>query len=779
MIRQCTIILAMLMAHLAIFGQSSREIRKFDSGWKFTRGDVYRASEPGFADVGWQDVNLPHDWSIDLEFDPKMASCTAYLPGGIGWYRKSFDVPESMKGKVVTILFDGVYNNSEVWINGHYLGIRPYGYISFGYNLTPFLEYGKKNVISVRVDHSESADTRWYSGSGIYRHVWLTITSPLHVARWGTFVSTPQVSKERAVISIKTSVANGGGVKGPVKVVSEIWSRDGMKVASTENEVTLHDSLTAVAQEISLAGPELWDTGNPYLYTVKTTVTDGRQKDQTETPFGIRTLRFDPDSGFFLNGRNTKLKGVCLHHDGGCVGAAVPEKIWKIRLEKLKAAGCNAIRTSHNPVAPEFLDLCDRMGFLVMDEAFDEWEYPKRKWIDGWNQSIAGQQGYSRYFNQWAVPDLTDMIERDKNHPSVIMWSIGNEIDYANDPYADQRSEQGQAHQGVSAYRPDAERMIGIGTRLRDAIKRIDTTRPVTMALANIGNSRRIRLPEILDIVGYNYTEGRYASDHKKYPSQFIYGSENPHNYDGWLAVRDNSYISSQFLWTGVDYLGEAGKFPVRSAYSGLLDLTGREKPIYYWRQSMWSEKPMIYLTARKKSANDRPDLDPMGKLAWFVNEIPERQHWNYRPGDTLLLVAFTNCRGAELFINGKSFGKKKSDPAHSSIWWYIPYEAGEVKVVADNPGGEKLQSALQTESAPAAISIGTDSQLIKADGQDVAVVEVSFRDKDGRTAYLADNRVDFDVTGPGRVIGTDNGDAAFQYLVQYALRYRQSWLGL
>jgi len=505
----------------------------------------------------------------------------------------------------------------------------------------------------------------------------------------------------------------------------------------------------------------LWDSGNPYLYTLKTTVTDGKTKDELETVFGIRTLRFDPDSGFYLNGKNTKLKGVCLHHDGGCVGAAVPEKIWKIRLEKLKAAGCNAIRTSHNPVAPEFLDLCDQMGFLVMDEAFDEWEYPKRKWIDGWNQSIAGQQGYSRYFNQWAVQDLTDMIERDKNHPSVIMWSIGNEIDYANDPYADQRSEQGQAHQGASAYRPDARRMIGIATQLSDAVKRIDQSRPVTMALANIGNSRRIGLPETLDIVGYNYTESRYEADHKKYPGQFIYGSENPHNYDGWLAVRDNSYISSQFLWTGVDYLGEAGKFPVRSAYSGLLDLTGHEKPIYYWRQSMWSDKPMLHLTARKKTKSDKPELDPMGKLAWFVSEIPERQHWNYDQGDTVLMVAFTNCKDAELFINGKSIGKKKADPSFSSIWWYVPYQAGEAKVVARNSSGETLQYSLVTEFAPAGMSITADAATVKSDGQDVVVVEVLFKDKHNIPAYLATNRVDFEVIGEGRIIGTDNGDAA------------------
>ncbi|MFN8256655.1 MAG: glycoside hydrolase family 2 TIM barrel-domain containing protein [Bacteroidales bacterium] len=766
-----------ISAALALLGQDNRITENFDFNWKFQLGDVYKAKDMNFDDSHWRNLNVPHDWSIEQEFNSKYASCTGYLPGGIGWYRKTFMVPENYKGKTVVIEFDGVYNNSEVWINGHYLGIRPYGFSSFAYNLTPYLNFGKENLVSVRVDHSKSADTRWYSGSGIYRHVRLVVTNPVHVAKWGTFVSTPEVSANKAKVEVKTQIANDLQQKGTFKLISTIVTKEGKEIAKTENSVDFKDSLTEIKQSLVLYNPVLWGTENPYLYTLVTTLSDGNLVvDNYKTDFGVRTLEFNPDKGFFLNGKNLKLKGVCLHHDGGCVGAAVPEKIWKIRLEKLKAVGCNAIRTSHNPAAPEFLDLCDKMGFLVMDEAFDEWEYPKKKWINGWNNTIAGYEGYWPYFRQWAKTDLRDMVLRDRNHPSIIMWSIGNEIDYANDPYADMNSEQEQKHQGVSVYSPDPRRMLDIAREFKSEIKALDQTRPVTMALANIGNSRRIDLPSLLDVVGYNYTESRYEKDHKNNPGEFIYGSENPHNYNLWLAVKNNDYISAQFLWTGIDYMGEAGVFPIRSAYSGLLDLTGYEKSIYYWRQSMWIDQPMVYITGRKKNASDNPELDPMGKLAWFVSAIEEKQHWNYMPGDTVLVTAFTNCAEAELYLNGKSLGKKKYNPSNSSIWWYVPYQTGEVKVVAKIPKGQPQVSYLKTVSEPVSLKLKADAPYIKADGQDVALVEVYLVDKNGNTALTSSKRVDFTVTGEGSILATDNGDAAC--LDNFKLTWRKAFNG-
>lgn len=754
-IKSAYFVLVFFLIVINISAQPSRVRQDFDENWKFQLGDIFAARNAEYNDASWRVLNLPHDWNIELPFDAKWASSTAYLPSGIGWYRKTFEIPDSYKDKIVTILFDGVYNNSDVWVNGHHLGTRPSGYTSFQYDLTSYLNPGKENVIAVRVDHSLYADSRWYTGSGIYRNVWLNVTDKVHIARWGTYVTTPVITNEMAKIAVGNKIDNASGKPQNLEILSVVYGKDSKEINRDKFAKMIPVGESSFKQEISIKNPVLWDVLSPNMYTVKTTLSvDGRIVDEVSTPFGIRSFYFEKDKGFFLNGKNMKLKGVCIHHDGGCVGAAVPEKIWKIRLEKLKAAGCNAIRTSHNPVAPEFLDLCDKMGFLVMDEAFDEWEYSKRKWIDGWNQTIAGFDGYSRYFNEWNERDLKDMVDRDKNHPSIILWSIGNEIDYANDPYADKQDSN------YTIARPDPARMIPIANNMKAIIKAIDTTRPVTMALADIRNSNSIGLPEILDIVGYNYTESRYAEDHKAYPDRLIFGSENPQNYSGWLAVKNNDFISAQFLWTGIDYLGEGGKFPARSAYSGLLDLTNYEKTIYYWRQSMWTEKPMISLAARKKTLSDDINADPMGKMAWFLNEIEEKLHWNYAAGDTVLVVAYSNCKEVELFINGKSFGKKQQDEANSCFWWYVPYQAGEVKAIGIGSDKKKYPAVLNTVFEPVEIQLIPDTTFINSDGKDVVIVEAILKDKNNNTSFLAKNRIDFTVLGEGTMIGTDNGDA-------------------
>jgi hypothetical protein len=573
-----------------------------------------------------------------------------------------------------------------------------------------------------------------------------------------------------AKITLKTTIANDAKVKKTIRLSSAIVTKDGKQVASAESEVVLPDSLTSINQDIKLNKPVLWDINNPYLYTLKTKIVSGNAViDEYETPFGIRTIKFDANKGFFLNEKNIKLKGVCLHHDGGCVGAAVPEKIWKIRLEKLKACGCNAIRTSHNPVAPEFLDLCDQMGFLVLDEAFDEWEYPKRKWVNGWNQTIALYDGYPDIFN-WCERDLHDMVQRDKNHPGIIIWSIGNEVDYDNDPYGDPESNN------YSPDRPDANRMTEIARNLVSVVKAIDTSRPVTMAIANVRTSNKVGLPEALDISGYNYTENAYANDHAKYPNRIIFGSENSHNYDAWLPVKNNEYICAQFLWTGIDYIGEAGKFPIHTSNSGLLDLTSHEKPIYYWRQAMWSEKPMLYLAARKKKASDKEATDPMSRLAGFLNSAEEKEHWNYNKGDTLVVMAFTNCPETELFINGKSYGKKKSNPDNSCIWWYVPYETGEAKAFAKGTDGKIQIAILNTVSEPVKIALKPDVSKLKADARDIVLIDVQLVDKNNHRALLADNLINFEISDEGRIIGVDNGDPTC--LDNYKLPKRKAFNG-
>jgi beta-galactosidase len=757
---------------IKINAQPARVKQDFDEQWKFNYGDVYAARNPEFNDTDWRTLNLPHDWSLEFPFDSKWASATGYLPGGIGWYRKTFEYSDTWKDKLVSILFDGAYNNSEVWINGNHLGKRPSGYSSFCYDLTPYLNPGRSNVIAVRIDHSLYADSRWYTGSGIYRHVWLNVTDKVHVAQWGTFVTTPVISKESARVCIENKVENTTGKTQNLEIVSEILAADGKEIGRTSSVQILPATGEFTAhQEITVKNPVLWDVNSPTLYTATTLLRiDGKTIDEVSVPFGIRSFYFDKDKGFFLNDKNMKIKGVCIHHDGGCVGAAVPEKIWEIRLEKLKSVGCNSIRTSHNPVAPELLDLCDKMGFLVMDEAFDEWEYSKRKWINGWNHSIAGYDGASSYFDEWSIRDLKDMMNRDKNHPSVILWSIGNEIDYANDPYGD------KTDVNYTISRPDPERMVTIAQNLVAAVKSVDTTRPATIALANVRNSNSIGLPELLDVVGYNYTEARYAEDHKKYPDRIIYGSENPQNYSGWLAVKNNDFIAAQYLWTGIDYLGEGGIFPTRSAYSGLLDLMNKEKTIYYWRQSMWSDKPMISLAARRKNASDTITVDPMGKMAWFLNEIEEKLHWNYDAGDTVLVMAYSNCKEVELFINGKSFGKKQQNEANSCYWWYVPYQAGEVKAIGTGSDKKKYSASLYTVFEPTQVQLIPDTTFIHADGKDVVLVEAVLKDKNNNTSYLAQNRINFTISGEGTIIGTDNGDA--RCLDSFKLPWKNAYAG-
>jgi hypothetical protein len=764
-------ILLILCVSIAFSQSVNREKLLFDLGWKFHLGDLNAAKNSSFDDASWRSINLPHDWSIEGDFNSQLASCTGYLPGGFGWYRKSFDIPQSYAGKTITIQFDGVYCNSEVWVNGKYIGKHPYGYTSFYYNLTPYIEVGKKNVIAVRVDHMKYADTRWYSGSGIYRHVWLTVTEKVHVAQWGTQVLTPEVNSSVAKVTVKTIVANDNKDNKTIKLLSSLVNSGGKEVANAETEVRLSDSLTSINQTFSINKPVFWDIENPYLYKVKTKIISGTDViDEYDTPFGVRTIKFDPDKGFFLNGINTKLKGVCLHHDGGCLGAAVPEKVWKIRLEKLKAAGCNAIRTSHNPVAPEFLDLCDQMGFMVLDEAFDEWDYPKNKWIDGWNQTRAGHNGYPDIFEQWGEKDLYSMVYRDKNHPSIVIWSIGNELDYNNDPYSD------PTNTNYSPDKPDASRMVDIARKFVDIVKNIDTSRPVTMAIAVVQISNKLKVPELLDIAGYNYTEWAYLDDHKKYPNRIIYGSENSHNYSAWQAVKNNDFISGQFLWTGVDYMGEARRFPSHAATSGLLDLTSFEKPVYYWRQAMWSEKSMLYLTSRKVRATDQKSVDPMSNLAGFLNSSDQNEHWNYNVGDSVLVMAFTDCNEVELFLNGNSLGKKKSDPANSCMWWYVPYETGEVKAQAKGSDNKTLTAKLKKVSEPVKIMLAPDAKKLKANNQDIAIVEVQLLDKNNNRALLANSLINFEISGEGRIIGVDNGDASS--LENYKIPKRTAFFG-
>ncbi len=730
----------------------ARKVSLLDSGWRFHLDEAAGAGEPQFNDLHWRELDLPHDWSIEQPFDSKYASATGYLPGGIGWYRKSFRVPGPLAGRRIHILFDGVYMNSEVWINGHYLGKRPYGYISFEYNLTPHLRTdGGANTLAIKVDHSKYADTRWYNGSGIYRHVWLIETGNVHIPVWGTYVTTPEVFETAASIAIETRVKNEGAAAADVTVVSTLEDADGREVTRVEATQSINGGEESrIKHTIEMTNPRLWSPDTPNLYAIVSRVkVADTVVDEYRTPLGIREFVFDPDKGFHLNGKKTLIKGVCIHHDGGCLGAAVPDRALERRLQALKELGCNAIRTSHNPPAPLLLDLCDRMGFMVMDEAFDEWARPKKKWILGRNNGEPGFEGYATYFQDWGITDIQAMVLRDRNHPSIILWSIGNEIDYSHDPYYD------PAASNYTADKPSAAELPVIAAQLAKAVKEIDTTRPVTAALATISVSNPTGLAQVLDVVGYNYQESHYEEDHAKYPARKLIGSENSHAYNAWKTILDLPYANGQFLWTGIDYLGESPGWPVRSSGAGILDECGFKKPGFYFRQSLWSDKPMVYVGLRSSQSGGR------GGRGRGADPLP---HWNLQanPGAPVNVGCYSNCETVELWLNDKSLGEKSpATAANRTVTWQVPYSPGTLKAIGKNGGNAVCSFELKTAGDAQQVTLSPDLATIPADGRSLSHIEVNAADAAGIPVYDANHEVTFEVSGPGRIIGVDTGDTA------------------
>ncbi len=723
--------------------QNTRVTEDFDANWLFSKGDFASAMMPAFDDSGWRALNVPHDWSIEGPFGAEFGSGNGYAPGGIGWYRKHFQLDASQKGRMFAIEFDGVYDYSEVWINGQLVGGRPFGFIGFEYDLTPYLKWNSAdNVIAVRVDHSRFADSRFYTGSGIYRNVRLVVTDKLRIAHWGTVVTTPKIKSDSAIVHIETTIENNSASNGIIFLESDIVAPGGQIVARlTTLKPSASNSVQTLVQEVKISQPQLWSLDSPQLYTLKSRVKSGDTiVDETETPFGIRTAVFDANKGFLLNGISTKLKGVCIHHDAGSLGAAVPDKVLERRLRLLKEIGVNAIRTSHNPPDPELLNLCDRLGLLVMDESFDEFTPGKNKWVTGWNNGAPSHFGYSEMFDQWSVTDVSDMVRRDRNHPSIILWSIGNEVDYANDPFSDPALGEN--------YRPEnppATDLLKCAAPLVAAVKSLDRTRPVTAALANIQMSDAVGLPGLLDAVGYNYQEARYAADHAKFPKRIIYGSENSQQYAAWRAVATNNFISGQFLWTGIDYLGEAPAWPNRANGAGLLDLCGFKKPVGWFRQSLWSDKPMVYLCVPGAPVNRR---------------FNAAEHWNWPSNSTVNVACYANCPEVTLTLNGKIIGTKKSTEAVDGVLnWQVPFAPGTLKAVGRANGQDVCDYVLQTAGAPSRIELLPDTTQLRADGKDVGHVEFRIVDENGVRVPNADAEIKFELIGPAKIIGLGNGD--------------------
>jgi beta-galactosidase len=780
--RYSLLLVLMLSCTLAMARAPRRLIRvlmPFDNGWRFSL-HATDASAATYDDSGWRQLNLPHDWAVEGAFskDNPAGAGGGALPGGLGWYRKTFTLNESDATKHIFIDFDGVYMNSEVFINGHSLGVRPYGYISFEYDLTPYVNRQGKNVIAVKVDNSKQPNSRWYSGCGIYRHVYLAILSSIHVAHWGTQITTPQITAAAATACIKVSVKNETGKADKVEVRSDVFDAHGSKVATSSSPVTFAagKSLTTVTQNVRIANPQLWSIDKPTLYTVKTSVTKGGETlDEYQSSFGVRTVRFDAKTGFYLNGVNMKLNGVCDHHDLGCLGAALNDVALHRQLKILKEMGCNAIRCSHNPPAPELLNLCDSMGLVVMDEAFDMWHRKKTAY------------DYGNFFDKWYKQDLTDLVVRDRNHPCVILWSIGNEIlEQWNSASADTLTlEQANmvlnfGHKEIAAAKKNKMNVNSLLTkRLADIVRALDSTRPITAACNETRPENNLFQSGALDIIGFNYHNEDCVLAPKNFPGKPFFISESvsavqtrgyyrmpsdsivicPTRWDKpyvdstymcsaydnchvpwgstheatWDIVKHHPFISGQFIWTGFDYLGEPTpySFPARSSYFGIVDLAGFPKDSYYMYQSEWTTKPVLHL-------------------------FP---HWNWKEGQTIDMWAYyNNADEVELFINGKSQGVRHKTEHCYHAEWHCTFEPGTVKAVSRKGGKVVLEQTIHTAGAAYTVRLTPDKKQISADGRDMCFVTVEVVDKDGNLCPNAENLIHFQVNGSAFIAGVDNG---------------------
>lgn len=741
-----------------------RKVQNLTKGL-FHLGDEKNAYYRGYDDSGWQPVTLPHDWSVEHPFDRSYSSGTGYLCGGVGWYRMRFTLPEDIKDKVVWITFGGVYKNSRVWCNTNYLGMRPYGYSTFTHDITAFVEPGE-NVLAVRAEHTDLADSRWFTGNGIYRDVTITVLESIHFALDEVFTSTVSANEEEAELRIQWKLSGTTKDTKQTEVVFTLRDRDGGIAASAIS------SGEAGTEILHVHNPMLWSPDSPNLYTLSCSATVNQHTvDELEIACGIRTFAFDAECGFTLNGTSMKLKGVCLHHDAGALGAAVPKAVWKRRLQKLKTVGCNAIRASHNPPDTALLDLCDEMGFLAIDEAFDEWEGCKNKWWQGHNVYPPKHFGYSDAFPVWHERDLSDMVRRDRNHPSIILWSIGNEIDYPNDPYGHPLFAQVTGNNDANKpsqerlydpNKPNAQRLAAVSRMLAAIVKEHDDTRPVTSALAFPELSNLTGFAQSLDVVGYNYKEHLYREDRTKYSKHVIFGSENGHGEEQWLAVKNNMDICGQFLWTGIDFLGEARGWPVRVSPAGLLTTAGFEKPRYYHRKAMWTDALMVRIATSDMA-------DEHGRYH-------ERFSWDYAAGQTVRVSVYTNAKQIELFLNNCLLGLKEIDEDCYSVSFEVPFEPGELRAVAVR-GAECVEDVLVTPSELAEIRLSSEP-MIPADGcmADIVQIEVSLFDANGQPIVSRDVMLHYALVGSGEIVGIDNGAA--DDLTPYTSKKRATFMG-
>lgn len=757
------VLLMVLMNSNVGFTQHPDERKQlFDYDWKFFLGDTATAMSKGFDDKSWRNLDLPHDWSIEGKVNPKnpTGGGGGYFPAGIGWYRKAFKAPLEWKGKMVSIYFEGVYMNSEVFINGKSLGVYPYGYSSFTYDLSPYLDFDGENIIAVRVDNSQHVNSRWYSGSGIYRHVWLFVTDPLHVARWGVGITTPAVSSKKATVQIKTLIENETTVHQSFIIKARIESGKSKSVGNVKVEL-LPRSRKEVIQDIIVSNPLLWTTDSPNLYTAHVQVVKSNKViDETKDYFGIRSIELTSTKGLMLNGKTVKINGGCVHHDNGCLGAAAFDRAEERKVELLKSAGFNAVRTSHNPPSEAFLNACDRLGLLVMDESFDCWRIGKNK------------NDYAKYFNEWWSRDLEAMVLRDRNHPSIIMWSVGNEIVERGDP-----------------------RAVETAGMLINAIKKLDAARPVTSAVVSNGKDWAMfdSLFDVHDVAGYNYHLESAPTDHKRVPSRIIVQTESyPKDaFANWNLVQNNTYVIGDFVWTAMDYLGESGIgrwyysgevpgehwehdfFPWHGAYCGDIDLIGWRKPISHYRSLLYNSKEKLYMAVKEPV----PVPLEIKQTWWSVWPTWESWTWPGYEGVDMEVEVYSQYPQVRLYLNGRLIGQKETNiKQEHKATFSVPYSSGQLKAVGVEQEKEVESVILQTAGVESKIKLTADRDVILANGQDVSYVNVEVTDSNGVIQPNAVNRLHFRIEGAGVIAGVDNAD--LKDYEMYVSDTRRAWHG-
>jgi beta-galactosidase len=743
-------------------GVSQAQTSLFDFDWRFHRGGWQGAEMPETDVSAWRKTDLPHDWSIEdipgsaSPFSPVAPGqvSTGFTVGGTGWYRKNFSLPARFRGKKVSILFEGVYMNADVWLNGVHLGGNPYGYTSFWFDLTPHLKFDEENIIAVQVKN-EGQTSRWYSGSGIYRHVWLRVAEAIHPATWGTFVTTPVVGAASAQVSVRTKVLNESNGNSPVTlrtIILDAQHREVGQSVSTQDMAaqTQHE----FSQTVVVSNPRLWSPDTPVLYKAVTILAAAGQPGVADTTyFGIRTISFDSENGFRLNGRPMKLKGGCVHHDNGPLGARAYDRAEERRVELLKASGYNAVRCAHNPPSPAFLQACDRLGMLVINEAFDVWLHPNNP------------HDYHLYFKDWWKRDIESMVARDRNHPSIIMWSIGNEI------------------KGM-----DSPEVVAVAQQLAGLVRRLDPTRPVTAAVNNVTDLKDSFF-DALDVAGYNYARHRYQPDGQRKPGRVMYSSESYplEAFEYWMDALKHPWVAGDFVWTAFDYLGEASIgwrgymqeqnfFPWNVAFCGDIDICGWKRPQSHYRDALWSNHALsLFVAPPTPSFPVNPKREDWS--IWHWHDVTDDWTWPQHAHQPLDVVVYSSCDYVELFLNGKSLGKKPTGPSDRFMaTWTIPFRPGELKAVGFRGRKPVAQSALQTAGPAAKIELRADRRLLRADGQDLSFITVELADEKGVRNPKAEDLIRFEVSGPGQIVAVANANP--MSVESFQQPYRKAWRG-